>query len=138
MTRLLILLLTLIVLDGCSVLKEQDTADPERTYPESLGFAPADLEQLLAGDHAPGSYDLTAYVVGISECPPDFACFVPDHITVAASPHTDGPALMISAEKPSQFEQDAAYVLSIEVFPEAFPESSQSHYVQLLGYSEIN
>ena len=138
MIRLLILLLTLIVLDGCSVLKEQDTADPKRTYPEALGFAPADLERLLAGDHVPGSYDLMAYVVGISECPPDFACFVPDHITVAASPHTDGLALMISAEKPSQFEQDAAYVLSFEVFSEAFPESSQSQYVRLLGYSEID
>ena len=138
MTRILILLLTLIVLDGCSVLKEQDTADPKRTYPEALGFAPADLEQLLAGDHVPGSYDLTAYVVGISECPPDFACLVADHIQVAGSPHTDGPALMIGAEKPSQFDMDEEYILSIEVFSEAFPESSQPHYVQLLGYSEIN
>ncbi|MGB1048126.1 MAG: hypothetical protein ACPG3U_00400 [Rhodothermales bacterium] len=139
MARLLIILFATILLGGCQMLgPDDDSSKTDRTYPEAFGYPDAILHDLLDGNHPAGSYDLTAFVVGISECPPDFVCLVADHILVAGSPHTDSPALMIGAEKPSQFELDEDFVLSIEVFTEAFPESNQVQYVRLVGYSEVN
>jgi hypothetical protein len=138
MRRLFSALMILILLGGCEILgpdKDQDTDVSNRTYPEALDLPAANLQSIIDGVHAAGQFNLTAYVVGISECPPDYACLVADHIQVASSPHTDGIPLMIAAEKPSQFEQDREYVLSIEVFHDAFPESSQSRFVRLLAWS---
>ncbi|MDA0378095.1 MAG: hypothetical protein O3C45_06025 [Bacteroidetes bacterium] len=136
MKQLLLGLLLAFVLGGCEILgPDNDDNQTKRTYPVAMGHPAADLQGLLDGNHAPGLFDLDAYVVGISECPPDHACLIADHIRVAGSPDTDGPSLMIDANKPSQFDMDDRYVLSIEVFNEAFPESSQALYVRLLGYS---
>lgn len=124
------------LLGGCEILGPDDDKEDEfRTYPEALELPAADLQKLLDGMHNTGQFNLTAFVVNIAECPPDFACLVADNIQVAASPHTDGPALMIATEKPSQFTLDQEYVLSIEVFGEPFPESQQTQFVRLLGYS---
>jgi len=129
----------IILLGGCEILGPDDDKDTsDRTYPRALDLPAADLQMLLDGVHDAGQFNLTAYVVGISECPPDYACLVADHIQVAGSPHTDGPALMIGAEKPSQFDLDEDYILSIDVFNEAFPESNQSQYVRLAGYSKVD
>lgn len=139
MSRLLLTLVTLAALNGCQILgPDDDSSDPQRTYPEAFGYPSATLHLLLDGNHPAGSFDLQAFVVGISECPPEFACLVADHIQVAGSPHTDGPALMIGAQKPSQFDMDEEYILSIEVFSEAFPESNQMQYVRLVGYSDVD
>ena len=140
MIRLLSAVLALSLLAGCEILgpDRDDDSDHNRTYPQAFGHPAADLQQLLDGVHATGAFDLPAFVIGISECPPDFACLVADHIQVAGNPHTDGPSLMVAAEKPSQFETDGKYVLSIEVFGDAFPESQQAQFVRLLGYSEVD
>lgn len=139
MTRLLIILVAGLILGGCQILgPDDDASESRRTYPEAFGHPDAVLQQLLDGNHPAGTFDLKAFIVGISECPPDFACLTADHILVAGSPHTDGPALMIGTEKPSQFDLSDDYVLSIDVFNEAFPESNQSQYVRLVGYSEVD
>lgn len=142
MKHLLLVLIIGVSLIGCEILGPDDNQDERqdqnRTYPEALNLPAADLNQLLDGVHENGRFNLTAYVVGISECPPDYACLVADHIQVSGSPDTDGPSLMIAAEKPSQFELDTEYVLSIEVFGESFPESNQSRFILLLGYSDAD
>lgn len=132
------LLLILMVMAGCEILGPDDDHHEQtnRTYPEALDLPDGDLAQLIAGLHPTGRFNLTAYVVGISECPPDHACLVADHIQVASNPHTDGIPLMISAEKPSQFTQDHRYILSIEVFGDPFPETPQTRFVQLLAWSD--
>lgn len=138
MTRLIAILMVLVLLGGCEILgpdKDKDDDNGNRTYPEALNLPVADLQKIMDGQHPPGRYNLTAYVVGISECPPTYACLIADNIQVASSPHTDGIPLMIAAEKPSQFTLDQRYVLSIEVFNDSFPESSQSRFVRLLAWS---
>lgn len=138
MTRLFAVLMMLILLGGCEILgpdKDKDEDTSARTYPEALDLPAADLQQILDGQHPAGQYNLTAYVVGISECPPTYACLIADNIQVATNPNTDGIPLMIAAEKPSQFTQDEQYILSIEVFNDGFPESSQSRFVRLLAWS---
>lgn len=138
MKQVVLVLLVGFLMSGCEILGPDDDKDEARTYPQAMDLPAADLQQLLDGIHENGRFNLTAFVVGISECPPDYACLVADNIQVAGSPHTDGPSLMISAEKPSQFDQDEPYVLSIEVFGERFPESSQSRFVLLLAYSDAD
>lgn len=134
--RLLSTLLLVLLMSGCEILGPDDDKDTsDRTYPEALQYPAADLQKLLDGQHDSGQFNLTAYVVNISECPPDHACLVADHIQVAGSPHTDGPSLMIAAEKPSQFDLDERYILSIEVFEDAFPETTQSRFILLRAWS---
>lgn len=138
MTRHLPSILTILtLLTGCEIMGPDHKEDTSaRTYPRALDLPAADLGQLLSGQHPAGRFNLSAYVVGISECPPGYACLIADHIQVASNPHTDGIPLMIGAEKPSQFTAGFPYVLSIEVFNEGFPESAQSLYVRLLAWSE--
>lgn len=136
-TKWLAALLVILLIGGCEILgPDDDDKQTDRTYPAALNLPPGDLDTILSGEHPVGRFNLTAYVVGISECPPDHACLVADHIQVANDPHTDGIALMISAEKPSQFTQDHRYILSVEVFGDAFPETPQTRFVQLLAWSE--
>ena len=136
-TKRLVALLIIVSMGGCEILGPDNDEKPTgRTYPEALDLPDGNLAQLVAGQHPTGRFNLTAHVVGISECPPDYACIVADHIQVASNPHTDEIPLMIASEKPSQFTAGEAYVLSVEVFNEGFPESSQSRYVRLLAWSE--
>jgi hypothetical protein len=138
-TRLIAAFLLIVLMGGCEILGPDDDRDTsDRTYPEALDLPAADLQMLLDGVHDAGQFNLTAYVVNISECPPDYACLVADHIQVAGSPHTDGPSLMIAADKPSQFEVEGHYVLSIEVFDDAFPETNQLRFIFLRAWSEAD
>jgi hypothetical protein len=134
MHRALITVLAGAVLSGCGVFGPDD--DGERTYPQALDLPLANVQDVLDGTQTPGRFNLQAFVVGISECPANAACLVADHIRVSDNPHTDGPSLMIAAFKPSQFDLDERYLLSIEVFNDAFPETNQALFVQLLGYTE--
>jgi len=142
MKKLALVLFFGTLLVGCEILgpdnNREQNQNATRTYPEALDLPSADLNQLLDGVHANGHFNLTAFVVGISECPPDFACLVADHKQVSGNPETDGPSLMIATEKPSQLDLDGHYVLSIDVFGERFPESNQSQFVMLLAYSDVD
>lgn len=140
MTRQLLSILTILTLfTGCEILgpdrdDHEDTGN--RTYPQALDLPAGNLGQIRAGTHPVGQFNLTTYVVGISECPPAVLCIIADHIQVNNNPDTDEIPLMIAAEKPSQFTQGKRYRLSIEVFSDGFPESSQSRYVRLLAWSD--
>lgn len=134
MQRALTAVLACAVLSGCGIFGPGE--DSDRTYPQALDLALENVQAFLDGTHEPGRFNVRAFVVGISECPPNAACLVADHIRVAESPHTDGPSLMIAAERPSQFDMDDRYLLSVEVFNDAFPETDQITFVQLLGYTE--
>ena len=132
MHRVMMTALAGAILSGCGVFGPDD----DRTYPEAFDLPLANVQAILDGTQEPGQFNVRAFVVGISECPSGAACLVADHIRIADNPHTDGPSLMIASVKPSQFDLDERYVLSVEVFNDGFPETSQASFVQLLGYTE--
>ncbi len=127
-----------MTLSGCQLLGPDSDDDSKSTYPSAMDLMPASFVQIVDGTHEVGEFNLTAFVVGISECPEDHACLIADHIQVAENPHTDGIPLLIDAFKPSQFEVEAEYVFSVEIIGGGFPETPQSLYVRLLGYSVTN
>ena len=128
----------LFLVSGCQILGPDHSDIKESTYPAAFDLPDADFANIMDGLHEPGRFNLTVYVVGISECPPDHACLIADNIQVAESPFTDGIPLMIDAQKPSQFTLESQYVLSLEIFEEAFPETEQRQYVQVLAYSPVD
>lgn len=127
----------ILTTSGCQLIGP-DPEDSRRTYPAAMEHPAASFVELIDGVHEEGKFNLTSFVIGISECPEDAVCLVADHIQVAESPHTDGIPLFIDAEKPSQFEVERQYVFSITVTRVPFPETSQSVYVRLLGYTAMD
>ena len=128
----------LSVLAGCQIFGPDSSDVSTSTYPEAMDLPAADFGAIMGGTHDAGQFNLTVFVVGISECPEDAVCIIADHISVAESPFTDGIPMMIDATKPSQFTQDAQYVLSVEIASDAFPETQQPQYVRLLAYSPVS
>jgi len=124
------------VLAGCQILGPDDDDDSDSTYPAAMDLPAASFGQLFEGVHEEGQFNLTVFVIGISECPEGALCIIADNIQVAESPFTDGLPLIIDAKKPSQFSIDTQYVLSLDVNSLAPPSTQQ--YATLLGYSLTN
>lgn len=130
MLRILIiaLIFALVGISGCT-LRSSDKV--ERTYPEAFDFELVTITQLRNEIPTPDSVNIEVYITRIYECPKNASCIVPDHIIVSETlPAED--SLYIAAVKPSQFQKEELYRISVRVSKR---ESKEHRDVRILGYS---
>jgi hypothetical protein len=104
----------------------------KRLYPEAFDFEIVTIQQML-NKKEPGSVNINVYVSVIIECPEKSNCILPDMIGVSENqPPVD--TLYIEPVKPSQFEQQKRYAISLDV---SGIEERKGHDIRILGYSLI-
>ncbi len=108
-----------------------------KSYPDALDLPLIEFDQLINHEEGEFEYNISAYVVGISYCPPPKMCFLPDGISIypRALPenHLES-ILFITASNPCQFSKGEEYLFSISVRVWPNQEGNFRRHYGILGY----
>ena len=129
-------LVVLVLLAACD-----GAALDDRTYPPASDFPEVTVADLFvaqagAGDLAPGSYNVTAFVSHVNACPRNANCFVADHVVIVPSLAADPVQLSLipSVQDVRQFREGARYLFSVVVEVEAGRDGA---LVRVVGYDRL-
>ena len=129
-TQLSILAVCVSTLAGCGV---SDSDEIKRTYPEAFDFETVGIQQLLNEVETPDSVNIEPFIFGISYCPENATCFLPDGIWISDSlPPND--TLFIATAEPRQFQENRQYTVSLYVDKKKTTDYPDLH---ILGYTVI-
>ncbi len=132
-----LLAVVLIAMMGCNANNSPEHKSTQRTYPQVLNYRTVSF-QLFKNDITPlDSINIKAYVLAISECPPNASCFSPDGVIISDSLHPtlEKSKYRLMVYKPDQFKKNEFYELSLKIG--TYPGNGERD-VKLAGYNLLN
>jgi hypothetical protein len=123
----------LIAMMSCNTSNNNPTKI-QRTYPQAFNYRTVSFRSFKNDITPPDSINIKAYVLAISECPPNASCFSLDGVIISDSLHPtlEKSKYRLTVNKPDQFKENAFYELSLKIG--TYPGNGERD-VELAGYN---